>query len=49
MPLAEDQAAALRTFESTAPASGAVVGVFPVHDADDVRAAVDRARAAAAT
>jgi aldehyde dehydrogenase (NAD+) len=49
MPLAEDQAAALRTFESTAPASGAVVGVFPVHDADDVRAAVDRARIAAAT
>ena len=49
MPLAEDQAAALRTFESTAPASGAVVGVFPVHDTDDVRAAVDRARVAAAT
>ena len=37
------------TFESTAPASGAVVGVFPVHGPDDVRAAVDRARAAAAT
>src|ERR687889_262926 len=35
------------TFESTAPATGAVVGVFPVHGEDDVRAAVDRARAAA--
>ena len=36
------------TFESTAPATGAVVGVFPVHGPDDVRAAVDRARVAAA-
>src|ERR687894_747801 len=35
------------TFESTAPATGAVVGVFPVHGPDDVRGAVDRARAAA--
>ncbi|MGY1690460.1 aldehyde dehydrogenase family protein [Geodermatophilus sp. SYSU D01105] len=35
------------TFESTDPASGAVVGVFPVQDADDVRAAVERARTAA--
>ena len=40
---------AAETFESTAPATGAVVGVFPVHGPDDVRAAVDRARAAAAT
>ncbi|SHN68803.1 Acyl-CoA reductase [Geodermatophilus obscurus] len=39
---------AAETFESTAPASGAVVGVFPVQDAEDVRAAVDRARVAAA-
>jgi aldehyde dehydrogenase (NAD+) len=38
---------AAETFESTAPASGAVVGVFPVQDAEDVRAAVDRARVAA--
>src|ERR671917_362081 len=36
------------TFESTAPATGAVVGVFPVHGPDDVRAAVARARVAAA-
>jgi acyl-CoA reductase-like NAD-dependent aldehyde dehydrogenase len=42
---AESRAAG--TFESTAPASGAVVGVFPVQDAEDVRAAVDRARVAA--
>jgi aldehyde dehydrogenase (NAD+) len=40
---------AAETFESTAPATGAVVGVFPVHGPDDVRAAVARARAAAAT
>ncbi|WNV74254.1 aldehyde dehydrogenase family protein [Geodermatophilus sp. DSM 44513] len=36
------------TLTSTAPASGAVVGEFPVHDADDVAAAVGRARDAAA-
>src|SRR6201994_1351750 len=36
------------TFESTDPASGAVVGVFPVHDADAVRETVERARPAAA-
>ncbi|MCV2488339.1 aldehyde dehydrogenase family protein [Geodermatophilus sp. YIM 151500] len=35
------------TFASTDPASGAVVGVFPVHDADTVRATVARARIAA--
>jgi acyl-CoA reductase-like NAD-dependent aldehyde dehydrogenase len=35
------------TFESTNPATGAVVGVFPVHDADAVRETVDRARPAA--
>src|SRR3954447_19813366 len=35
------------SFESTDPATGAVVGVFPVHDADAVRATVARARAAA--
>ena len=39
---------AAETFESTAPASGAVVGVCPVQDAEDVRAAVHRARIAAA-
>jgi acyl-CoA reductase-like NAD-dependent aldehyde dehydrogenase len=36
-----------QTFESTDPATGAVVGVFPVHDEDAVRAAVGRAKAAA--
>src|SRR3954449_3382834 len=35
------------TFESTDPATGAVVGVFPVHDADAVRQTVERARPAA--
>jgi acyl-CoA reductase-like NAD-dependent aldehyde dehydrogenase len=36
------------TFESTDPATGAVVGVFPVHDANAVRGTVERARPAAA-
>ncbi|MGZ4551125.1 MAG: aldehyde dehydrogenase family protein [Blastococcus sp.] len=35
------------TFESTDPATGAVVGVFPVHDADAVQETVERARPAA--
>ena len=35
------------TFESTNPATGAVVGVFPVHDEDAVRETVTRARTAA--
>src|SRR3954454_7007261 len=35
------------TFESTDPATGAVVGVFPGHDADAVRQTVERARPAA--
>jgi acyl-CoA reductase-like NAD-dependent aldehyde dehydrogenase len=35
------------TFESTDPATGAVVGVFPVHDAAAVAEAVARARGAA--
>jgi aldehyde dehydrogenase (NAD+) len=39
---------ATETFESTDPASGAVVGVFPVHGADAVRETVERARPAAA-
>ena len=37
------------TFESTDPATGAVVGAFPVHDADAVRETVERARPAART
>ncbi len=36
-----------QTFESTNPGSGAVVGVFPVHDEHAVRETVDRARPAA--
>ena len=39
-----DRHATTQTFESTNPASGAVVGVFPVHDADAVRETVERAR-----
>src|SRR3954468_728025 len=35
------------TFESTNPATGAVVGVFPVHDTDAVRETVERVRPAA--
>jgi aldehyde dehydrogenase (NAD+) len=42
-----DRHAARATFESTEPASGAVVGVFPVHDEAAVRATVEQARAAA--
>ena len=42
-----DRHATTRTFESTDPASGAVVGVFPLHDTDAVRETVDRARSAA--
>jgi acyl-CoA reductase-like NAD-dependent aldehyde dehydrogenase len=34
------------TFESLDPGRGTVVGTFPVHDADEVGAAVDRARIA---
>src|SRR3954453_16139621 len=42
-----DRHATTSTFESTNPASDAVVGVFPVHDADAVRETVERARGAA--
>jgi acyl-CoA reductase-like NAD-dependent aldehyde dehydrogenase len=38
-----DRHATTETFESTDPATGAVVGVFPVHDADAVRGTVERA------
>jgi aldehyde dehydrogenase (NAD+) len=44
-----DRHATTETFDSTDPATGAVVGVFPVHDADAVRETVERARAAART
>jgi acyl-CoA reductase-like NAD-dependent aldehyde dehydrogenase len=43
-----DRQGTTETFDSTDPASGAVVGTFPVHDADAVRATVVRARPAAA-
>jgi acyl-CoA reductase-like NAD-dependent aldehyde dehydrogenase len=43
-----DRHATTQTFESTNPASRAVVGVFPVHDTDAVNETVERARAAAA-
>jgi succinate-semialdehyde dehydrogenase / glutarate-semialdehyde dehydrogenase len=36
----------LETLEVTHPVTGELVGTFPVHTADDVRAAVDKARAA---
>src|SRR5919112_3187209 len=42
-----DRHATTQTFESTNPASGAVVGVFPIHDADAVEETVGRARTAA--
>ncbi|WP_409332188.1 aldehyde dehydrogenase family protein [Trujillonella humicola] len=43
-----DRHATAQTFESTNPATGAVVGVFPVHDAEAVAETVARARTAAA-
>jgi aldehyde dehydrogenase (NAD+) len=42
-----DRRATTETVESTNPATGAVVGVFPVHDAAAVRETVERARPAA--
>jgi len=42
-----DRHATTKTFESTNPASDAVVGVFPVHDEEAVRETVERARPAA--
>ncbi|HYO37599.1 MAG TPA: aldehyde dehydrogenase family protein [Geodermatophilus sp.] len=47
MSLAEQVPATTGTFESTDPATGAVVGIFPVADDVTVRAAVERARTAA--
>ncbi|MCW2635373.1 MAG: NAD-dependent aldehyde dehydrogenase [Blastococcus sp.] len=41
-----DRHATTGTFESTSPASGALVGIFPVHDAEAVRETVERARGA---
>jgi acyl-CoA reductase-like NAD-dependent aldehyde dehydrogenase len=42
-----DRHATTRTFDSTNPATGAVVGVFPIHDENAVLATVERARPAA--
>jgi aldehyde dehydrogenase (NAD+) len=42
-----DRHAGTGTFESTNPATGAVVGVLPVHDTEAVRETVERARPAA--
>src|SRR4051794_4686318 len=42
-----DRHATTETFESTDPGTGAVVGVFPVHDAGAVRETVERALPAA--
>jgi acyl-CoA reductase-like NAD-dependent aldehyde dehydrogenase len=42
-----DRHATAETFDSTDPATDAVVGVFPVHDAEAVAETVDRARVAA--
>jgi acyl-CoA reductase-like NAD-dependent aldehyde dehydrogenase len=42
-----DRHATTQTFESTNPASGAVVGIFPVHDAAAVQETVEQARTAA--
>ncbi len=47
MTLAPDTALGTDTFDSLDPGSGQVVGTFPVHDAQAVQAAVDRAREAA--
>ncbi|MEU6645924.1 aldehyde dehydrogenase family protein [Saccharomonospora sp. NPDC046836] len=38
---------AVETFDSLNPATDEVIGTYPVHSADEVQAAVDRARAAA--
>jgi acyl-CoA reductase-like NAD-dependent aldehyde dehydrogenase len=43
-----DAPATATTFDSLNPSTGEVVGTFPVHTAEDVRAAVERGRAAAA-
>src|SRR3954470_12419020 len=47
MSLSEELDMATETFKSTSPGTGAVVGVFPVHDADAVAETVARARPAA--
>ncbi len=46
MTLTSDRPTATQTFDSLEPATGAVYASFPVHGADEVAAAVARARAA---
>ena len=50
MAVTQDHAPAAggRTFDSTSPATGEVVGTFPLHGAEEVAAALSRAREAAA-
>jgi acyl-CoA reductase-like NAD-dependent aldehyde dehydrogenase len=48
MALTEDRAARVRSFDSTSPATGEVVGTFPLDGPEQVAAAVARARRAAA-
>jgi succinate-semialdehyde dehydrogenase / glutarate-semialdehyde dehydrogenase len=47
-PMAITQTARVRSFDSTSPATGEVVGTFPADGPEQVAAAVDRAREAAA-
>ena len=47
MAITEDRAARVRTFDSTSPATGEVVGTFPVDGPEQVAAAAARAREAA--
>lgn len=41
------ESATLKTFDSINPATGEIVGTYPVHSSDEVQAAVDRGRGAA--
>ncbi|HEV2894818.1 MAG TPA: aldehyde dehydrogenase family protein, partial [Actinomycetota bacterium] len=47
MAITKDRATRIRTFDSTSPATGEVVGTFPVDGPQEVAAAVARAREAA--
>jgi succinate-semialdehyde dehydrogenase/glutarate-semialdehyde dehydrogenase len=47
-PMDRDRAARVRTFDSTSPATGEVIGTFPADGPEQVAAAVARAREAAA-
>src|SRR6266540_574478 len=47
MAITQDPTTSARTFQSTSPATGEVVGTFPVDGPEQVAAAVERAREAA--